>query len=65
MTPLLAIDFKTKVCKRYIRHAGKLVCTDEFEVKTEITAEKVEAMRTSPDTTGTPADTQPTFPVVA
>lgn len=54
-TPLLVVNFKTKECRRYIGRA----CTDIFNVETEITAEKIEAMRSSPDTTGERAAPEP------
>lgn len=49
LTALVCIDFRAKTCTRY---AGK-TRTDIFEVETEITAGKVEAIRTNPSGTGT------------
>ena len=51
-THLLVIDPKTKICSRY---AGRTV-THEFQIETDITQEKVEAMLLRPNQTGEPEE---------
>jgi hypothetical protein len=48
---VVCVDDKTKICARYESRK----CTHVFQVLGDITAEKVENMRTDPEMTGAPA----------
>ena len=49
----------TKVCRRYVRAKRVVVMTHDFQIETDVTAEKIELMRTVPDEVGVPIEETP------